>query len=66
LIDVKINMDGDVKSIAITGHAEYAEKGKDIVCASVSTIFQLAVIGLHNVAQQYPHHVKITEEKNNG
>lgn len=27
------------KSVKITGHANYAEVGKDIVCAAISTLF---------------------------
>ena len=26
--------------VAVTGHARYAERGKDIVCAAVSVLFQ--------------------------
>ena len=29
--------DADIKEIEISGHAEYDESGKDIVCAAVST-----------------------------
>ena len=29
---------GNYKSIIVTGHAEYGEYGKDLVCASVSSI----------------------------
>lgn len=29
--------DGKIKEIEISGHAEYDESGKDIVCAAVST-----------------------------
>jgi len=32
--------------ITITGHAEYADKGKDIVCASVSSIVITTVNGI--------------------
>jgi hypothetical protein len=38
---IKINVsqqDTSIDSISIKGHADYAEKGKDIVCASVSSI----------------------------
>ena len=30
-------------SITITGHANYAEYGKDIVCASISALFQVFI-----------------------
>ena len=33
---IKVNVKND--SISITGHAQYADYGKDIVCASVSSL----------------------------
>lgn len=39
MIKVKINYDGNViKGFKVSGHANYDEYGKDIVCASVSTV----------------------------
>ena len=39
MIKVKINYDGNyVKSFKVTGHADFDLYGKDIVCASVSSI----------------------------
>ena len=49
-------------SIEMSGHANYDEYGKDIVCASASTIFQLAQMGLRTLAEQYPENVIIVEE----
>lgn len=46
-------------TISIKGHADYAEQGKDIVCASVSTVFQLAKMGLLQLAKQYPKHIEV-------
>lgn len=54
---IHIYMDKNV--IAIEGHADYAEKGKDIVCASVSAILQTAQCGLFAIAQQYPGNIVI-------
>lgn len=59
MIKVKFNTNGDTKSIEISGHAEFDEYGKDIVCASVSTIFQLTIMGLEKLAEQYPEHVEV-------
>ena len=39
LIVVKINEE----RITITGHAQYAEEGKDIVCAAVSVLAQTLI-----------------------
>jgi uncharacterized protein YsxB (DUF464 family) len=49
--------------IEISGHANYAEHGKDIVCAGVSTIFQLCQAGLRQLAKQYPNHIQIEEDE---
>lgn len=39
MVKIKVDYKGDyVKEIKITGHAGYDEHGKDIVCASVSSI----------------------------
>ena len=39
MIEIKVKKEKDVvKYIKISGHAEYAEEGFDIVCASVSCI----------------------------
>jgi len=35
-----------IQNITISGHAEYDEKGKDIVCASVSSIVITTINGL--------------------
>lgn len=42
MIEVKQNSD----SISIKGHAHYAEPGKDIVCAGVSTLAQTMVASI--------------------
>ncbi len=39
MIKVKVKKDGNyVRFVSITGHANYDEYGKDIVCAAVSSI----------------------------
>ena len=63
MINININTKDNKKYISIEGHAEYDEYGKDIVCASVSTIFQLAVMGLRVLSKQYPDHININEEE---
>jgi uncharacterized protein YsxB (DUF464 family) len=42
VIEIKQNSDG----ISIKGHAHYAEPGKDIVCAGVSTLAQTLVASI--------------------
>ena len=40
---IKVNISKDLKQISIKGHADYAEHGKDIVCAAVSSIVVTSV-----------------------
>lgn len=49
----------------VKGHAQYEGYGKDIVCASVSTIVQVAQMGLRVLAKQYPSHIIIIEKGEN-
>ena len=44
-----IRVDYNKKIIKISGHAGYAEAGKDIVCASVSSIIYTTVNGIMNL-----------------
>jgi len=41
---------GSFKSIEISGHAKFEEKGKDIVCAGASALVETALLGLRHVA----------------
>ncbi len=45
MIKVKYNNN----KIVISGHANYAETGKDIVCASVSSVIYTTVNGIKNI-----------------
>lgn len=42
---------GFIVEFKAEGHTGYAENGKDILCASVSSIMQAAVLGLKKVAK---------------
>lgn len=44
MIDCYIGNDKDVYQLRCSGHADYAERGKDIVCAAVSALTQSFVI----------------------
>ena len=47
MIKVKITKEGSlIKNIIITGHANYAEYGKDIVCAAVSATVLTTLNGI--------------------
>lgn len=41
---IKVKVSKDI--ISITGHANYAEYGKDIVCASVSSVVMTSIEGI--------------------
>ena len=42
---------GEPVKFVISGHAGYAESGKDIVCASVSSAVQMAINGITEVVK---------------
>lgn len=45
MIEVEI----EKNSISVKGHANYAEPGKDIVCAAVSTLFQTFIASVEEL-----------------
>jgi len=51
--------DGAISEITVTGHAGWAEPGKDLVCAGVSALVVTALIGLKKVTG-HPHEGKAT------
>ena len=55
---IKIDIKKDL--IKITGHAGYADAGKDIVCASVSSIVYTSVNGIMNIDQDA---IKFSDKK---
>lgn len=62
MIEINIVEKIGYAEIGVSGHAGYAEQGKDIVCASVSTIVELAILGLSSLAEQYPDYIKVNEK----
>ena len=52
MILIKVNRKGSlITDLEIAGHAGYAARGSDIVCASVSAIAQTALAGLDEIAK---------------
>ena len=49
MITVKIwrNVNNEIVSFSLNGHAGYGVEGKDIVCAAVSAVTNMALIGLN-------------------
>jgi uncharacterized protein YsxB (DUF464 family) len=62
VIRVRARLGDGRTSIEVDGHEEHAEDGR--VCAAVSAITQTALLGLEQVARQYPDlvSVEITQE----
>ena len=62
MIKVKINKENNViNNITIKGHSLYDDYGKDIVCASVSSIVITTVNGILNIYEN-----SLSYEENNG
>lgn len=40
MTECKFDYNGDIRKVEISGHADFDEKGKDIVCAGISTLCQ--------------------------
>lgn len=50
MVKVKFSTrDGKFVGVECLGHCEYAEEGADIVCASLSSIVQTAVLGIMQI-----------------
>lgn len=47
-IEIYYNENSKIQKVIVSGHSNYAEKD-DIVCASISSITQTALLGLLNV-----------------
>jgi uncharacterized protein YsxB (DUF464 family) len=43
---------GVVEAISADGHSEFADKGNDIVCAGVSTVFRMLAIAVVRVLER--------------
>lgn len=46
MVTVGRSEDGTITCLTVEGHADYAPRGRDIVCAAVSALAQTAVLGL--------------------
>ena len=57
---IKVVYNQGFKNIKITGHAGYADLGKDIVCASASGI----ILSSNNLAIDFNNEVKYTDDLN--
>ena len=67
MIEIKYTNNGNAGCIEITGHANYAEYGKDIVCCAVSTLSQTLIASIEKLEPEaditynmQPGFIKIT------
>ena len=63
MITIKIvrNKNNEIVSFSLNGHAGYDVEGKDIVCAAVSAVTNMALIGLNEKLK-----LNLKFEKNDG
>lgn len=47
MVEISVRQDG----IKISGHANYAKEGQDIVCAGVSTLVQTLIASIENLTK---------------
>ena len=60
MTNIKINYkNNNIVSFEISGHTGYADFGKDILCASISSISQMTVLGITKVLK-----IKANVERN--
>ena len=58
------NKQGDILGFSTEGHAGYEEEGKDIICASISTLFTTAVNALEEQLSWKDFYVVTGNESN--
>ena len=57
---IKVRYNDEFTNLKITGHANYAEYGEDIVCSSVSSIISTSI----NLAHDFNNDIKYTDDGN--
>lgn len=68
MIEIKVTSNNGVNAVSLSGHSGYSKHGSDIVCASVSTIYQTAIMALQVLSEQYPEFISYvqTDDKKEG
>lgn len=61
MTDVEIENKTNLYGIKCTGHSGYAEAGKDIVCAGISTLTQSFVMAVETYSDTEDIEIKINE-----
>lgn len=63
---INITFNPDTYTLEATGHAEHDEKGKDIVCAAISTLFYTLAECLYNSKEMLAEDMVFSDEDGNG
>lgn len=63
---INIKFMPDEYTVFITGHAEHGEKGKDIVCAAISTLFYTLAESLYAVTPMLDGEMQFSDKEGNG
>jgi uncharacterized protein YsxB (DUF464 family) len=53
-VEIYRNLQGQIESFRVEGHAGFDEPGRDLVCCAVSCIVQTAILGLTDVVGIQP------------
>ena len=63
---INIEFNPKTFTIDVKGHAEHDEKGKDIVCAAISTLFYTLAESLYNSKAMLSEDIDFSDEDGNG
>lgn len=63
---INIEFNPKTFTIDVNGHAQHDEKGKDIVCAAISTLFYTLAESLYNSKAMLSENIDFSDEDGNG
>ena len=63
---INIEFNPETLTIDITGHAEHGNKGEDIVCSAISTLFYTLAETLYDLRHMLEEDMDFTDEDGNG
>ena len=63
---IEVKFKPDTFTLEVTGHANHGKKGKDIVCAAISTLFYTLADSLFSVRDMMAEDIVFSDEDGNG
>ena len=63
---IEIKFSPEEYKVCITGHAEHDKKGKDIVCAAISTLFYTLAESLYDASEMLDGDMVFSDKDGNG